>query len=163
VEYSKNYVPARIGKEDLVKQGGLVRENLGSLAQLVERLAGASRPVHQGQPITEGAIRALLKCRRNRDQFFVPELFADPAWDILLELYAAELGQQRVSVGGLCLGASVPATTALRWIGRLEMLGLIARTQDPMDGRRFFMCLTQDGIDAMEGYFRTVPCGVPTV
>jgi hypothetical protein len=43
-----------------------------------------------------------------REQFFGPDLFADPAWDILLDLYAARLEQQRVAVSSLCIAAAVP-------------------------------------------------------
>ena len=88
-------------------------------------------------------------------------MFADPAWDILLELYASHLGQQRVSVSALCNCAAVPATTALRWISALQEKLLIDRRPDPLDGRRYFISLTSKGLTAMEDYFRTVPSGVP--
>lgn len=115
------------------------------------------------QQVSERDVRALIKLRRNRDRFFDAELFADPAWDILLELYAAALGQLRVPVTSLCSGAAVPATTALRWIGQLEERGLITRRPDPTDGRRCFLMLSSDGFEAMNGYFRTVPASSPLI
>ena len=36
-------------------------------------------------------LREIIKLRRLRDSFFQPDLFADPAWDILLDLKAARL------------------------------------------------------------------------
>ena len=36
-------------------------------------------------------LREIIKLRRLRDSFFQPDLFADPAWDILLDLKAAML------------------------------------------------------------------------
>jgi len=47
-----------------------------------------------------------------RARYFRDELFADPAWDMLLDLLQAEIAQLRVPVSSLCIAASVPATTA---------------------------------------------------
>jgi DNA-binding MarR family transcriptional regulator len=101
----------------------------------------------------------LLKFRRARERFFGPDLFADPAWDILLELYAAGLAQQRVSVSALCSAAAVPTTTALRWMRQMEQKGLLVRTDDPRDARRIFVELSADVFDAMEAYFDSAPDG----
>src|SRR3546814_10077844 len=46
-------------------------------------------------------VRGLIRARRTRDQFFRNELFADPAWDMLLDLMAARLEHKRVSVSSL--------------------------------------------------------------
>lgn len=145
--------------QSVERQTELLRERLGSALRLVDELAGAPTTVREDQPVTEKAIRSLIRLRRNRDHFFGAEMFADPAWDILLELYASELGQQRVSVTSLCSCAAVPATTALRWISALQEKQFIERRPDPLDGRRHFISLTDKGLEAMDGYFRTVPAG----
>ena len=98
------------------------------------------------------AIRAALRARRLRDGFFGPGLFEDPAWDMLLDLLAAELESARVSVSSLCIAAAVAPTTALRWIGRLVETGLIERRPDPRDRRRAFVALSASGSAAMRGY-----------
>src|SRR3546814_17984132 len=65
--------------------------------------------------------RELLRFRRLRDRYFAGDLFADPAWDMLLDLYAARSQNSHpVSVSSLCIASSVPATTALRWIKAME-------------------------------------------
>ncbi len=115
------------------------------------------------QQVSQQEVRAILKMRRNRARFFKADLFADPAWDILLDLYAAELAQQRVAVTSACHAAAVPATTALRWIGQLEREGLINRRADPMDGRRQFLMLSNEGLEAMNAYFKTVPTGAKLI
>ena len=99
------------------------------------------------------AIRAALKARRQRSAFFKSKLFADPAWDMLLELYAASLTERRLSVSRLAERSGVPMTTALRWIATLEAEGLIERQDDPFDKRRYFLLLSDDGIGAMKAYF----------
>lgn len=68
-------------------------------------------------------LRRAIRSRRLRDEFFMPGLFADPAWDMLLDLYAAELEDQPVSVSSLCIAAAVAPTTALRWIARMRRTG----------------------------------------
>lgn len=86
--------------------------------------------------------------RACRIKHFPACLFADPAWDMLLELYCAHLRQYRVSVSGLCIASQVPATTALRWISTLESQNLISRKPDPLDHRRVHIQLTADGLIA---------------
>ena len=100
-------------------------------------------------------VRRAIDERRNRDKFFAENLFADPAWDMLLELYAAELAQVRVAISSLCAGSAVPPTTALRWISTLERESLIYRRKDPMDGRRIFVALSAKGMISMEAYFES--------
>lgn len=85
------------------------------------------------------AARRYLKARRWREAMLPNNMFADPAWDILLDLYASESEGLAVSVSDACHAASVPATTALRWLSRLEQAGLIERSPDPLDARRIFL------------------------
>ncbi len=101
-------------------------------------------------------VRRLIRLRRVRDQFFDAELFADPAWDMILDLYAARLEHGRVAVSSLCIAAAVPATTALRWIKALTTAGLFERRQDPHDGRRIFVALSDNGTAAMHAYFAAI-------
>lgn len=93
------------------------------------------------------------KNRRARDGLFAAELFADPAWDILIALYCAAHSQQRLNVSSVCESAAVPPTTALRWIDRLRRLGLIQRLRNPMDGRVTWLALTDQAMRPLELYF----------
>jgi len=88
---------------------------------------------------------------------FPDGLFSDPAWEILLELYAVHLDQQRTSITSVCAASSVPATTALRWIAKLEQDGLVVRTDEPLDARRSWIALTSDGVDRMRSFFECLP------
>ena len=163
VELSK-ICPPRTGDDDLIsRQTELLRDRLGSALRIVDQLTDTPVGRVSNQPVGEKEVRTLLKLRRKRDRFFGGDLFADPAWDILLELYAAELGQYRISVGSLCDGAAVPATTALRWITLLEKRGLIARRADPSDARRLFVSLSPNALETMNAYFRTVSVGATLI
>lgn len=97
-------------------------------------------------------IRAVIRSRRLRAQFFASDLFADPAWDMLLDLFAAALEQRRVSVSSLCIAAAVPPTTALRWIGTMHDNGLFERQADPADRRRAYIVLSEKGLTGMRAY-----------
>ncbi len=106
--------------------------------------------------LTEGAIRRVQAARRARIKFFPAELFSDPAWDLLLELYACELGEQRVAVTELSAITGVAGTTSLRWICRLEADGLVIRTDDPLDRRKQRVKLTTQGVSKMQRYFAAI-------
>jgi DNA-binding MarR family transcriptional regulator len=96
---------------------------------------------HAGNKSTAASrfVRQMLKERRERDNVFGADLFGEPAWDMLLDLFVAAEERKMVSVSSLCIAASVPSTTALRWIGNLTARGIIHRTADPTDRRRIFL------------------------
>lgn len=100
--------------------------------------------VHTPRPGLDYAAiaRQILRRRRSRDQFFDDNLFADPAWDMLLDLFAASLEGKSVYVSSACIAASVPLTTAQRWLRELERVGLVERQHDPADKRRVFVRIT---------------------
>ncbi len=105
---------------------------------------------------TASEVRRSIRARRMRDQFFGSGYFEDPGWDMLLDLYAAELEGTQVSVSSLCIAAAVAPTTALRWIGRLSDAGLFERRPDPLDRRRAYMALSLRASEAMQGYMAAV-------
>ena len=111
-------------------------------------------PGSETSSITAKQVKSIIKARRNRADYFRADLFADPAWDILLDLTRAELECQRTSVTSLCDAASVPATTALRWIKTLADEGILIRRMDPLDGRRIFVELTGTAFESMQQYLR---------
>lgn len=100
-------------------------------------------------------VRDMLRARRLREDFLPGELFADPAWDMLLDLLAARLEQERVSVSSLCIASAVPPTTALRWIRTLTDKGFVHRQADPHDGRRVFIALAEDTAEALTRWFKS--------
>ena len=157
---------------DTVREGEAERlrrlnEEVARVAEVLARLTGyadrrpggvADRQAGFGAPpgaaaVTAADLRRAIRARRLRDTQFPGGLFEDPAWDILLDLYAAELEGAQVSVSSLCIAAAVAPTTALRWIGRMTEAGLLDRRPDPFDRRRAFMVLSADGRDRMQRYF----------
>lgn len=101
-------------------------------------------------------VRRIIAGRQSRARFFDSALFADPAWDMLLDLTAAHGERQQVSVTSLCIAAGVPATTALRWLKQMVESGIFERIADEADRRRAFIGLSDSSIEAMSRYFAEV-------
>jgi DNA-binding MarR family transcriptional regulator len=98
-------------------------------------------------------VRRDIRARRMREQFFAAEFCTGPAWDMLLDLYLARLENRQVSVSSLSIAAEVPATTAVRWIKLMTEANLFRREDDPDDGRRIFVALTDAAFAAIGRYF----------
>lgn len=110
-------------------------------------------PAASGNLVRAARVRERIRQRRTRESLFNNDIFADPAWDMLLDLYAAELEGGDVSVSSLCIAATVPTTTALRWIKMLSDQGWLVRQQDPCDGRRINMRLSDAARTRLNRYF----------
>ena len=119
---------------------------------------GSARLVRTPRPALPDPrlVRRIIRQRQLRAKFFDGELFADPAWDMLLDLTAARVEHTRVSVTSLCIASGVPPTTALRWIGQMTAAGLLERVEDETDRRRVFITLTDPAAEAMARYFAEV-------
>jgi DNA-binding MarR family transcriptional regulator len=129
-----------------------------TLARLSTGPSQASRPVEvpkgdDAPAISAETVRAVIRARRLRSRYFSEELFADPAWDMLLDLLQAEIAHLRVPVSSLCIAAAVPATTALRWLKAMTSEGLFVRRADPHDGRRVFVELAPQTSQTLRRYF----------
>ncbi|MEG3089596.1 MarR family winged helix-turn-helix transcriptional regulator [Sphingomonas sp. PB4P5] len=151
-----------------------LNEEVARIAETLARLTRDDHPAAEplfykvddrrngyGSPPVEGGVSAVelrqaIRSRRLRSQFFEPSLLEDPAWDMLLDLYAADLERAQVSVSSLCIAAAVAPTTALRWIAKMTEAGLLERQPDPFDRRRAFMALSGTARDGMRGYFAAI-------
>ncbi|HUP67645.1 MAG TPA: MarR family transcriptional regulator [Sphingomicrobium sp.] len=132
-----------------------------TLARLSTGPTASPAPVELPPPgelptVSAETIRSVIRARRLRTRFFAEELFADPAWDMLLDLFQAEIAHLRVPVSSLCIAAAVPATTALRWLKTMVGQGLFVRRADPHDGRRVFVELAPDASNSLRRYFAEV-------
>jgi hypothetical protein len=145
-------------------------DEVSCIASTLARLSTGPEPVSRPSDaatslsmpeVSADTVRSVIRARRLRSRFFPEELFADPAWDMLLDLLQAEIAQLRVPVSSLCIAAAVPATTALRWLKTMTEEGLFLRRSDPHDGRRVFVELAPQASQALRRYFAEV--GTPAV
>ena len=132
-----------------------------TLARLSTGPAALNRTIevepHTDSPeVSPETVRSIIRARRLRSRYFAEDLFADPAWDMLLDLLQAEISKLRVPVSSLCIAASVPATTALRWLKTMVQEGLFLRHADPHDGRRVFVELAPHTSQALRRYFADI-------
>lgn len=137
-------------------EGGIVAT--GSALRPGE-VQGGVRPAEPDLPDAR-IVRRIIRQRQLRGRFMDAELFADPAWDMLLDLTASRVERSRVSVTSLCIAAAVPPTTALRWIGQMVEAGIFVRTCDDQDRRRAFIELSDSSAGAIARYFDEI--GVST-
>jgi len=128
-------------------------QQLGQLMAMLE----TARPVRDGDSLPTdqeiaATLRAIIGARGLRGRYFPSQIFADPAWDILLDLARAKLEGQQVSVSSVCIAASVPMSTALRWVKQMTDANLLRRWTDPKDRRRDLIALTEPTADRMREY-----------
>jgi len=117
------------------------------------------RAPHAAGVVSDSALLAAIAeaeyaSRRRRDRIFCPGIFAEPAWDMLLDLFIQEHQGRAVSTHSLCIAAAVPPTTALRRIGKLVDAGLVSRRPSAQDNRVIHVQLTANGRAEMELYLR---------
>lgn len=133
----------------------------GSLAQLSVGLGDSARQDSATTNSNEPAflletVSWLIQTRRDRSIHLPADLFADPAWDILLNLFRSDLAHEHVPVPSACKAAAVPASTALRWLGTLEQRGLVMRQGNQGDQTRDLVALAPATRTALRHYVLNV-------
>ena len=105
----------------------------------------------QRQMLREQALR-IRYYRELRRDLFDPNLFGEPAWEILLALYSIDWDRRRLNTGELAKLADLALTTALRWLDYLVEKDLVARNPNPFDHRMVYVELSDKGRAAMDDY-----------
>ena len=123
--------------------------------QQAEAAAPAAVAAEPSDPVErkQSALKDLKAMKRLRSQYFPSDLFSDPCWEMLLDLYDAHLAEAEVTVTSLGAASGVPQTTALRRMDTLQGHGLIVREGDHEDKRRTIIRLTDGGLAAVEKFF----------
>lgn len=99
----------------------------------------------------------LYQERRRRSRHFPAHLFAEPAWDILLDLFVNGVRKRAISITSACIAGGIPPTTGLRWLGLLEKEGLLVRETSGADARVTWVRLSDEGMKAVRGYIAEGP------
>jgi CheY-like chemotaxis protein len=114
------------------------------------------QPEAPDRPTLQKFARSILKSRHKRAEFMDTTMFADPAWDILLDLTSAALEGRSVPVLSASAAADVPMTTALRYVKQLVASGMVNRWDDPSDKRRSLLALEDKALEGMVSYLSHV-------
>lgn len=160
-EYKLQMIEAEVARltslvSQLAVRNGVAHNDMNPLVERRPSVPPVAMPQHVPVSFDRARarmVRQIIRHRRKRERQFPSYLLADPGWDMLLDLYAAHYEGQKVSVSSLCIAAAVPATTALRWIKTLEEEGHLVRSQDPHDGRRIFLVISDTARAKMDEYF----------
>jgi hypothetical protein len=132
-----------------------------SLIQICEQLNALTRGLSGEGPTTEGKdtppstaacatfARIIVANYRERAQFFPPDLFVDPAWNLTLDLYISRVEDKKISVSSALIATGIPSTTALRLLERLVDLRFVVKTPDDIDRRRIYVSLSEAAFGAV--------------
>ena len=142
----------------------LVKDLTAKLSAVAEefngRVAKAGEPAPVGNEPNDAALvehaNAVLEQRRLRRKFLPGELFHEPAWDMLLALFASRDDRMPMNIKALVSMSDAPVTTSQRWIEHLHKLKLIDRVTDPTDRRRVEISLSYTGDQQMKAYLRAL-------
>ena len=125
------------------------------LAESSEADAAQTFPVGRPRAVTrEALIEAAwqeFERRSRRMQLLPGDLFGEPAWEMLLILYAEDQ-RTRLTIAHLSRKLDLPPTTTLRWLNYLEAKSLVVREPHPTDQRSTFLKLTPTAIEALDLY-----------
>ncbi len=108
-------------------------------------------PADERRVLRQRAERLLAR-RRLRQHHFEHDVVGEPAFDLLLGLYAQDLAGRESYTTGAAVASRAPLTTALRQISMLVERGLIAREADPVDRRRVRLRMSDEGAQRMRDY-----------
>ena len=145
----------RSAAAQLLHAAEILLEAASEIGEAAAEAQGDASGLRHVLPATQqSAATRIYAARRVRDAVFADAtLFGEPAWDMLLDLFAAQGARKRISVTSACLASNVPLTTALRWITVLEAKGLVEREEDEMDARRTFLKPTRKARGLLRTYF----------
>lgn len=101
----------------------------------------------------ENAKHTARRRRLRRKIVGTPKLLAEPAWDMLIDLFIESGEGRRLSTSDLCLSTGLPQSTALRLVQRLCDETILYKVADKHDGRRQFVSLSPDIAWRLETYF----------
>lgn len=153
-----------VDKHAVAQQIERLRASAFEMLDMADKIAAANNLPHSSIAHLTGAepapsrttmLQAALetyRIRRNRDKYFPSAIFGEPAWDILLDLYANEALGRKVTVSNVCVAAAAPMSTGMRWLRMLEDRGFITRQAADNDNRVVFVQLTDLARRRLEAY-----------
>ena len=148
--------------DDVLRLTDELRRIASKIRDAVPARSASATPIRDEERADHlSLVEAMLSVRRRIANHFAPDLFADPARDLLLDLYASGLRGKTVAISSACIAAAVPATTALRWIRKLHQADLVEFEKDIDDNRRVLIRLTGNAVARMEGYLADVAHQLP--
>ncbi|QIK78853.1 helix-turn-helix domain-containing protein [Sphingomonas piscis] len=88
------------------------------------------------------------EARRARPLFFASNLFAEPAWDILLAMFREYLAARPTTVADVVRSSDVQESSARRWLSALIDAGLVEQSEGDL------VALTSNGVAQLDAYIQ---------
>lgn len=134
-----------------------IQKVVNDLESGIETLKRLVQSPQSGGPDQSDAAHAnfwnYLQFYRSQVSMLGTMYFMNPAWNLLLEVYANGLLERRVFLTDTANAAHVPMTTALRYFTKLEEDGWLIRRVDTKDRRKRLYELSPKAIKKIEAYF----------
>ncbi|WP_054120054.1 hypothetical protein [Porphyrobacter sp. AAP60] len=122
-------------------------------ASLGSALEPAQKP---SQSALQTAQRVYHERRSRVDFLGNNEIFGEPAWDMLLNIFIRQSTSEMVSFESADINKVSPKPTAVRWLRVLEQSGLIRWERDADDNDRHLIYLTATGYEGMLRYLESI-------
>ena len=91
---------------------------------------------------------AILAFRRERSKLLPRDIFAEPAWDLLLDLFVADAAGKRITAREVGAKSAVQPSVMSRWVRYLLQVGLVIGTSS--SGLDDELTLSAKGFAAIE-------------
>lgn len=102
--------------------------------------------------------RATIRRRLLRRQLLdAPDLFGEPAWDMILDLFVHGGEGRPIAMSSVCVSAGIPFSSAMRLVQKLCDAGILRRVPDIFDGRRINLSIAPDVGHRLRAYFAEGP------
>jgi DNA-binding MarR family transcriptional regulator len=130
-----------------------IQKNIGRISQQIGyEVRHKLSDTEQDEYLVE-MIEKYFENKRLRYIIISQDLFSDPYWDILMELFYARLRGKNVTVSAVATAGNMAQTTGLRYLDSLLAMEYIYRERDDCDGRKVFIKISEKPFLLMKEYF----------
>ncbi|WP_430444445.1 hypothetical protein [Sphingorhabdus contaminans] len=145
-----------MGINQIIDELSALKSNIAEISEKVENQLRADILDNDDNKMLTVFVSRYMENRNLRNKMISQDLFSDPCWDILMDVFSARLNDKNISVSAVATAGNMPHTTGLRYIDTLEKIGYIYRERDDWDGRRIFVKMSDDTFRMMKEYFLRV-------
>lgn len=136
-------LPLRLTPGELARLTGVSVKPLG------KRPSGAMAPADPRIAAARDRAAEILAMRREREELLGVDIFGEPAWDLLLDLFIQHVDGQRTNSKSAAMAARAPTSTAMRYLNILVDTGLVIKAPSPHDLRVQYVTISPRGYNAM--------------
>ena len=146
-------IGGKMGIYQIIDEISDIQKNIGRISQQIGyEVQHKLSDTEQDDYLVE-MIEKYFDNKRLRYIIVSQDLFSDPYWDILMELFYARLKGKNVSVSAVATAGNMAQTTGLRYIDSLVAMEYIYREKDNWDGRKVFIRMAEKPFLLMKEYF----------